>query len=252
MIPRKGSFWKAIIPFSFASAAVFGCGLEVGRFCLTYDPWFDEAKYYRDLAIKHGDRPSSWFGAYNYYKPLAFNTWSDKVINYVKNMEDQVEKNSNLGEFNPFHSKVLAKLNRDQKYSEIYTKIHLSNRKRFSDLVEHELDDVTELNKPQRLDLIAEGKSPFVNPNYHKPHVQLDKFSIETDDQFDTAWSSFDPWDELKLETDYDIRLIPRWRWTKDEDVQDNDQDENADLMPQPQSDKSQPQSDNPPQQLPS
>ena len=35
---------------------------------------------------------------------------------------------------------------------------------------------------------------------------------METDDEFELVWANFEPWDELRQETDYDVRLIPRWR----------------------------------------
>ncbi|KAK6465629.1 mitochondrial required protein 1 [Scheffersomyces coipomensis] len=225
----RGSILKALAPALGGIITIFGSGLELARLTLPYDPWYEEAKYYRRLATKNGDVPSSWFGAYKYYKPMDLNTWIDRTGSWIKNIDGQLDDDDkesndifhNGGGMSPANesqrkaqsasSRLIAKLNKDDRYLEIYQKLINTNNKRFVSLLDHELKSINELNKAERLDLILEGKSPLVNPNYTKAHIQLGKFSIESDDDFDRAWINFEPWDELKLETEYEIRLIPHW-----------------------------------------
>ena len=108
---------------------------------------------------------------------------------------------------------LMSQMNKKGKYVEIYNRLRESNKSRYRTLLDTDLKDVQELNKAERIDLILEGKSPYSNPEYTKPHIQLGNHHVDTDDEFEMVWLNFEPWDELKLETDYDIRLIPHWRW---------------------------------------
>ncbi|KAK6458589.1 mitochondrial required protein 1 [Scheffersomyces xylosifermentans] len=233
LITPKGSFWKALLPATAGAAATYGCGLELSRLMLPYDPWYEEARHYRKLATKNNDKPNAWFGAYDYYTPMTTKAWIEKVGNWIKATEKEIEHENEFIEIGivrdnkdghsddkniehllvPVKSNILSKLNKKGKYSEIYQKLQESNAERYKALLSTDLKDVTELNKAERIDLILEGKSPFYNPDYTKQDIQLGNNSIETDDEFDMVWLNFDPWDELKLETDYDIRLIPHWQW---------------------------------------
>ena len=65
--------------------------IELCRVTLPYDPWYDEAQHYRRMAVKNGDKPSSWFGAYRYYKPMDFKTWIDKVGDWIENVEKEIK-----------------------------------------------------------------------------------------------------------------------------------------------------------------
>ncbi|ODV77091.1 i-AAA protease complex subunit Mgr1 [Suhomyces tanzawaensis NRRL Y-17324] len=221
----KRSLWKALVPGIAGTAAIFGAGLEITRMTLPYDPWYDEAKYYRKLASKNGDKPSLWFGAYKYYRPMDMNTWTDKVGAWIESVEKEMVADAAASSSEPLarassdhkHGSMLAQLNRNGKYTELYARLAGENKKRQQTLLEGELKEVNELNKAGRIDLILEGKSPYVNPYYNKPHIQLGHHTIDSDDDFEMVWLNFEPWDELKLETDYDIRLIPRWRWGEEE-----------------------------------
>ena len=135
--------------------------------------------------------------------------------NYI-NTVDAAAKNgekSSLG-----HSAVLRKLAEKGRYSEIHAKIRTTNREKYRNLLENDLKDVSEINKGSRIDLILEGKGPVhYNEDYTKPHLQLGNHQMETDDDFEMVWMNFEPWEELKQETDYDIRLVPRWKWKNEE-----------------------------------
>lgn len=213
---------KLAVPVLGGLVLVFGSGLEIARLCLPYDPWYDEARHWRRVATKNGVTPLWWWGAYGQYQPMPFKQWLELVNAWLKRQEAAIDDGSHPGLKGPLASSpILATLNKNAKYLEVYTKLRESNIARTKALLDGELKDVNELNKAERIDLILEGKSPFVNPNYTKLHIQLGTFSIELDDEFDVAWQNFNPWDELKMETDYDIRLVPRWNWISEEDDED-------------------------------
>mmetsp|Transcript_6230 Transcript_6230/g.7703 ORF Transcript_6230/g.7703 Transcript_6230/m.7703 type:complete len:342 (+) Transcript_6230:129-1154(+) len=223
---RRTTKWLCAIGGSYL---IYQSGIEMSRLAMPYDPWYDEAKFYRKLAIKNGDNPSWWFGATGYYKPMNYKEWFAKIENWFKNQVHIIDvelENNNAAPLSTSkgskssQSPLLSSLSRKGKYSEIYQSLHDSNVKRCKILLE-ELKDVNELNKAERLDLIMEGKSSIkYNEEYLKPHIQLGNHRIDTDEEFEMVWLNFEPWDELKMETDYDIRLVPRWRWSEDEDVE--------------------------------
>lgn len=223
---RSGSIFKLVIFAAVGATVVFGSGLEISRLILPYDPWYEEARHYRKVAIKNGDKPSLWFGAYKYYQPMSLRKWTELLHSWFENVSQELEEpegfqnlSIELGEKNNVLSAgkasakfgLLEKLNTRGKYNEIHAKLKDNNDKRFEHMLSNELKDVNEMNKAERLDLILEGKSDLVNDNFSKPSITLGSHTIEDDDDFEMVWLNFEPWDELKLETDYDIRLIPRY-----------------------------------------
>ncbi|CAI5756572.1 unnamed protein product [Candida verbasci] len=205
----RKSIWKGISQIIIGSGLVFGSGLELTRVLLPYDPWREEAKYYRKIAFKNGVQPSFWFGGLQFYTPMSTKTWIEKTNTWLKNMEKRGNPSKN--------SELLLKLNSKGKYNEIYQKLYDTNNTRFQHLLTNELVNVNENNKGIRLDEILEGNSELVNPDYSKPNIQLGNHTMENDDEFEMVWVNFDPWDEIKLETDYDIRLIPRCNASEEE-----------------------------------
>lgn len=203
---RLRNLARALVPGVAGIGTIFGCGLEISRLSLPYDPWHDEAKFYRRLATKNGDKPSAWFGAYKYYRPMTMTEWSDKLGDWIKNAEHNLEHPAPK-------SNILEKLHEKGNYTEVYHRLVESNTTRRQELREHFLNNTTELNKAERIDAILDGTSPYNNTNYLKPHIQLRHNSIQSDDDFDMVWMNFDPWEELKLETSYDIRLIIHRGW---------------------------------------
>ncbi|KAK6198177.1 uncharacterized protein RJT21DRAFT_123041 [Scheffersomyces amazonensis] len=224
LIPQgrpRSSIFKALIPILGGIVTVFGSGLELARLALPYDPWYEEAKYYRKLATKLGDPPNPWFGAYKLYRPMDLSSWIDRTGRWIKSAdEDESSRSHNSFVFTSGigpDGKVIqvndpkAQQIQRQKYVSIYNELHSLNENRFKYLLEYDLKDVYDLNKAERIDLILEGKSPYVNPQYTKASIQLGNFSIESDEQFERAWLNFEPWEELKQETEYDIRIITHW-----------------------------------------
>lgn len=105
-----------------------------------------------------------------------------------------------------------SKLLNHEKFSHMYDQVKQRNQDNYNGLLGKELKDVNELNKAERIDAILEGSGTvFVNPDYSKPNIHLGTHKLDTDDDLDSIWTQFEPWEELKVETDYDIRLIPRW-----------------------------------------
>lgn len=216
---RRTAKWSCVFGGSYM---VFTAGLEITRLLLPYDPWAEEARLYRRLAVKNGDKPSWWFGAYRYFSPMPYTEWTKKTElwlmnanNYI-NTVDAAAKNGEKSALG--HSAILRKLAEKGRYSDIHAKIRTTNREKYRNLVENDLKDVSEINKGSRIDLILEGKGPVhYNENYTKPHLQLGNHEMETDDDFEMVWMNFEPWEELKQETDYDIRLVPRWKWKNEE-----------------------------------
>ncbi|MCP8716905.1 MAG: hypothetical protein M5E90_05735 [Asgard group archaeon] len=246
---RTGSISRILLSVITGLILSFGSGLELCRITLPYDPWFEESQHYRRMAIKNGDKPSLWFGAYQYYKPMDFKTWINKVEDWIKNVEKEIEiedsnnfanlsvelgKNINVLNTTGINTTgtnqiqtggVLHKLNNKGKYLEIYHRLRDNNKTRWNELLQGDLKDVDELNKAQRLDDIMEGKTNLINPNFNKSSIILGNHRMDDDDQFEMVWLNFEPWDELKLDTEYDIRLIPS---TATEIVAEEDQDDDV------------------------
>lgn len=119
------------------------------------------------------------------------------------------------------------KLLNHEKFSQMYNHVRERNQEVFTELLENQLRDVNELNKAPRIDAILEGSGDVIlNPNYSKPNIQLGSHRLETESDLDSIWQQFDPWEELKVETDYDIRLIPRWNRNEYESVIDDDEND--------------------------
>lgn len=228
---RRLTKWACITGGSYL---IFQSGLEMTRLSLPYDPWYEEAQHYRRVATKNGDSPSWWFGAFSYYQPMSFSEWNSKVEGWITNQVnifDLEDKDGNRKSVvvdtgdGTITSPFVSNLSRRAKYNEIYRMLHENNKTKFTKMLTDDLKDVTELNKAERLDLILEGTSPVpYDEDYGKPPIKLGNHTIDSDYDFDMAWLTFEPWDELKQDTDYDVRLIPRWRWQEDADVKENDQ----------------------------
>lgn len=193
------------------STLVFQSGLELSRLVLPYDPWVEELRFYRRQALKNGDTVSWWFGAYKYYTPMDFSSWNAKMQTWLQRAEAGIAAPA------PRHSHLAALLLNNKNYSQVYHGLRESNLQNYNKMLAGDLGTVNELNKAERLDAIMEDKYRLTyNEDYHKPHIQLGNYTMEDDDEFEMVWQNFDPWDELKMETDYDIRLLPRWRWQED------------------------------------
>lgn len=229
----------------FGSSLVVLSGFEYGRLSLHYDPWYEEATKYRKLATKFGQQPSRWFGAINYYTPMSFEDWIDQVQeslvyssqrrklddkfgslaittsnsndsnstnniinnNIDYNHNDRIEIKSEIQE--PI---IKAEVNQgNNKFDTFHKSIEERNLSALKQMLLN-LQNVNELNKAERLDAIMEGKSDVkYNEAYAKQPIHLGVHRMETDDDFEVVWQTFEPWDEMKLETTYDIRLIPKW-----------------------------------------
>lgn len=189
---------------------IFGSGLEFMRLNVPFDPWQSEAQVFRKLAISKGESPSLWFGPYKWYTPVSLDVWTDQLKRYI------LATNKELTEF-PNHAvpistsenpntpvgDILVKMHNSSKYNEIYTKLSEQNIRRMAQLG-GELGNVNEDNKKERFDL---GKQ--VNLNFLKNPITLGNHGIDSETGFEMAWETFDPWDELKIEVESEVRLVP-------------------------------------------
>lgn len=213
---------------------IYQAGFEVFRLSLPYDPWYEEARTQNEILLKNGGKPHWWRGAIDHYNPMTLKQFHDKFEHWVLTKGKVVSIDNN--QFNNVNNNVmvvlkdgsqqpkvlrtnLAGLLNHEKFSQIYYNIKAQNDSMLEEMLQ-QLSSVTELNRAERIDEILEGKAS-INPDYTKPNIQLRNHSIETDDEFDDVWLQFEPWEELKAETDYDIRLIPRWRGNEDNEKED-------------------------------
>lgn len=210
-MPRKRV--RSLLPGLGGSLLVFGSGLELARCCMPYDPWYDEAKQFRRMAIREGKRPSAWFGALDSYTPMLRQEWLDKLGEYVLSAEQRLAGAGFLKDKPPSapgQTRLGVALGKKQKFLEIYALLAETSKNRRRELLENDLKDVTELNRVSRIDAVLDGTSQHRNQDYEKPRITLGNQSIESDQDFDYVWQSFDPWSELKDEVSYEIRLIPQ------------------------------------------
>lgn len=229
--PRTfGSFVDKTLSLGLGASAIFSAGLEFPRLGLSYDPWRDEAEFYRRLVIKNGVRPDPWIGPIGYYRPMGLDSWlrkvGDNLVNVTTRLEDTQAKDDTLT------PDITAIMHQSQigdsikslgivpppvgqaymKFKAFHSKIRERNQSFYQELLSGSLKDVNELNKAARLDSIMEGTSDVqINEEYAKPQIQLGSHRLETDEEFEMVWYNFEPWDELKIETTYDVRLIPKW-----------------------------------------
>lgn len=200
----------------FGSALVLLSGLEYARLLLPYDPWSEEARWWRQWAVKHGQRPSWWYGAIEHYTPMSMDQWRAKTAAWISNSANAMETAAQPPADSVLSSVAIGpnstlKAGQASTYFDIYTHLRQINTKRTRELLEGELAKVTELTKAQRIDAVLEGRGR-ANPDYTKPHIVLGNHTMETDDEFDMVWANFEPWDELGEETEFDVRIFPRWQ----------------------------------------
>lgn len=235
---RGIGYIKPVTSLVCGIGCIIGCGFEIFRLLLPYDPWYDEARFYRRLAIKNQEKPSAWFGAYSSYKPMSFKTWSIRVSESLRQFLNDLKEDSyveskmgksffklpnaletrkhdivNDGQnLNPHDLVLLKKLNLIGSYSEIYRQLHTTNLQRMKTILDNDLKSVTEVNKLTRVSSPNKFASQHPNFRLNKLNTLPDNFSIESNDDFETAWENYSSWDVLKNETNYDIRLISHSR----------------------------------------
>lgn len=214
--------WRARVAgaarFLLGSIFVLLSGLEYARMLLPYDPWREEARRWRHWAVRNGHKPSWWYGAVWWYTPMSMDEWRAKTTTWIANTANAMEAKAHVQPADDVLSSIsigphsTLKVGQSNTYLDIYTHLRQINTKRTRELLEGELADVSELNKAERLDAALEGRGVLLNADYVKPNILLGNHLLDTDDEFDMVWANFEPWEEMGQETDFDIRLIPRWR----------------------------------------
>lgn len=208
----------------------YNAGLEITRLMASIDPWEQERVYYTNLAIKNGRKVHWWFGPQN-YTPMTMDNFirhlESHVLNRIEMVDSQqINKMNQNVETHLDHPKNIvptktipvSRILNHEKFTQIYNNIQQQNQVIFDNLLENDLKDVMEINKGTRLDEILEGKANFViDEKYSKPTIILGNHQLDTDDDLDEVWDHFEPWNELGIETDFKIRLIPTTRSYEDE-----------------------------------
>lgn len=204
----------AVARVLLGAALVLLSGLEYARLLLPYDPWGEEARRWRHWAVKNGHRPSWWYGAIEHYTPMPMDQWRAKTVAWIGNTANAMETaplpaESVLSSVSIGPNSTL-KAAQAGTYLDIYSHLRLINTKRTRSLLEGDLADVTELTRARRIDAALEGMGRS-NPDYSKPNIVLGSHPLDSDDEFDMVWANFEPWDEIGEETEFDVRIIPRW-----------------------------------------
>lgn len=225
--------------------------IESTRFLLPYDPWAEEAEEWRHWAIRGGDDPGWWFGAIKWYEPMKMPYFADIVSKRlandrlaIKREQMPMKRDALLQAFAALPGGPLEELVRyappsfsDHLY--MYKEFKEFNAKHQSELLQGKLKDVNELNKMGRIDSYLEQK--ITNENeveysdfevdepqpIHLPDglTRRDWDSNET--LFANAWIRCDPWYEMYLRNQMEVRVIPSSKnliLTDEEEAEDAEQ----------------------------
>ncbi|OBA23237.1 i-AAA protease complex subunit Mgr1, partial [Metschnikowia bicuspidata var. bicuspidata NRRL YB-4993] len=212
----------AALRFLAGSVAVFLAAFEALRLAIPYDPWAEEARAWRHWAVRNGHGPSWWRGAIAFYTPMPVAEWKRKTTNWLSNLINALEADraADAGAHDagvlssiPLGPRAVLKAGEADTYTEIYESLCAKNGLRAHALLAGALADVSELNKAARLDALLEDEGHVhLDADYSRPNIQLGTHTMDTDADFEMVWANFEPWDELFQETDFDVRMIPRWR----------------------------------------
>ncbi|KAF3988558.1 hypothetical protein FT663_03971 [Candidozyma haemuli var. vulneris] len=213
-----------------AGSLVFSCSLIEGmRICLPYDPWIDEAREWRNWAIRNGDRPGWWFGAIGWYEPLSTQYWLALVSKRTSNDLIAKKKAVNKKNMGIHHNAGFGVIvhHYPPPLSEtlsIFTEVRQHNLFRQKTLLDTKLKHVSELNKAERIDKNLEGEIArekaledsgieIEEPELiHLPDGVTKSEWDASEDMFHMAWTRCEPWWELSQETNYEVRVIPSSR----------------------------------------
>lgn len=216
---------KAIGLLMFTASAI-----ESMRCGISYDPWYEEAREWREWAIRNGDNPGWWFGAIQWYEPMSKDYWmallNKRVLNmrlarrvalrptpavYMSDRGDGIGVRYELPNWNDFVG--------------IYEEMRSRNEEIQARQLGKDFKNVTELNKAEREDKrlereIAEEKAlaeegyeyelPRRTEVINFPASLTKKHWLASDDYFAKVWTQCDPWWELSQEIIRELRTIPR------------------------------------------
>jgi hypothetical protein len=189
------------------SYLIFLSGLEFVRLQLPYDPWQVDAAAARAKAEKRGEKVSWWFGPRG-YRAVEYSTWKKRV-------DAQFEKGEE------FHKLRQQRERRLDIARTGYTEIRERNREVSRAIIEQGLTGaffkdmpVATENEKQK-HAVFEENTPIDDKKLQrrKEWSGKGKNSDNGDDNAEKEepleWEDISPWDDLKEETDVQIRLIP-------------------------------------------
>lgn len=213
---------------------VTSSAIESLRFPLPYDPWVEEAREWRNWAIRNGDNPSWWFGAIEWYEPMSYGYWIELLRRRLDNERLAKKREARLEQDET--RKFNISLNPDGTGKDVefkfalpswshqhqfYPELKLNNRANFTELLNGPLKDVNELNKAERIDAALEqdikqkkekgaSEFDFDEPEMIHLPVGITKKKWESDDNlFTLAWTRCEPWWELAQGLSMEVRLVP-------------------------------------------
>lgn len=188
---RDKTFWGTVTRIANATAGtyvLFNSGLEISRLALPYDPWYDEAKKFRQEAIAAGKKPNWWLGPLD-MKQMSLAEWNAKMDVWIADQEDNLERQSTTLVGSPEIEKG-------------YLKIRDLNNYRQSQILQ-------QLQSGTFKEFLPSYQSEGPKPNSKKVLVIPEDITMEDDWDFIQVWELSDPWQSLAESTSIFVRLIP-------------------------------------------
>lgn len=185
---------------------MFLSGLELVRLQLPYDPWQVDAAAARAKAEKQGEKVSWWFGPRG-YRPVEYSTWKERV-------DGQFEKGEE------FHKLRQQRERRLDIARTGYTEIRERNREVSRAIIEQGLtgaffkDTPAATENEKQKHAVFEENTPIDDKLERTKEWSSEGKHENKGDDYDEEerpleWEDISPWDDLKEETDVQIRLIP-------------------------------------------
>lgn len=216
---------KAIGLLLFTASAIEGM-----RCAISYDPWYEEAREWREWAIRNGDSPGWWFGAIQWYDPMSKDYWMALLNKRVLNMRlaRRVAQRPTPAVYMSDRGDGIAvryELPKWDDFVGIYEEMRARNEEIQAKQLGNEFRNVSELNKAERADkrlereiaeeneLEKEGlqyELPRRTEVINFPASLTQKHWLDNDEYFAKVWTQCDPWWELSQEIIRELRTIPR------------------------------------------
>ncbi|KAH3678218.1 hypothetical protein WICMUC_001647 [Wickerhamomyces mucosus] len=219
---RTSSIFSKVVNAGAGTYLLYKAGLEIPRFILPYDPWYDEAKSARDKAIRNNESVNWWFGPWD-FKPMTLQEWNAKLDNWI---EEESESDEEFSQVN-------------HEFKKVYLKLKQINRAKNSKI----LDELRQTSRDFKY--ILPNYQNFINAQLERPNLYIpeDLEPFITSDEsiaLDELWDINDPWEALGKDVDYIVRIIPKFRWPDDRlkleqaklvDLKSNDSGKSSDKL---------------------
>lgn len=202
------------------SYLMFLSGLELMRLQLIQDPWADDAAKARRQALMKGEKANWWLGPKD-YQPVEYSEWKKRVDARLNNTLIQQAQHGQ-------HMKQQSIQDHQQQKSGIkqvavssllngakdrYLHLKEKNRELGRRIVATGVPDSVSSNvmiQGARKHKVFKEAEPLDSEDEESPE-QLENVLLE-DDETIFEWNMTVPWNNLRDETDVQIRLIPHSR----------------------------------------